>query len=127
MLDTAQARAIGLEPGLRYTAGPAAAEEGVGSSSTKAEYRVLRCRSPRAPEPASPGGASSPAPLPVSDRQGPGGKQCAGGGGGNMEDEVGDEVTSTRGSRAKLSSFSCSHRFPSWGGEKHYHWRAAQS
>lgn len=37
MLDTAQASAIGLEPGLRYTAGPAAAEEGVGSSSTKAE------------------------------------------------------------------------------------------
>lgn len=68
--------------------------------------------SPRAPEPPLPGGASSPASLPVSARQGPGGKQWAAGGGGNMEDDVGDEVTSTRGSRAKLSSFSCSHRFP---------------
>lgn len=29
-----------------------------------------------------------------------------------MEDDVGDEVTSIRGSRVKLSSFSCSHRFP---------------
>lgn len=37
MLGTAQARAIGFEPGLRYTAVLAAAEEGVGSSSTKAE------------------------------------------------------------------------------------------
>lgn len=37
MLGTAQARAIGLEPGLRYTAGLAAVEEEVGSSSTKAE------------------------------------------------------------------------------------------
>ena len=73
---------------------------------------MLRCMSPRAPEPPLPGGASSPASLPVSARQGPGGKQWAAGGGGNMEDDVGDEVTNTRGSRAKLSSFSCSHRFP---------------
>lgn len=45
-----------------------------------------------------------------------------------MEGDVGDEVTSTRGSRAKLSSFSCSHRFPSWGKEgKHHHWRVTES
>lgn len=37
MLGIAQARAKGFEPGLRYTAGPAAAEEGEDSSSTKAE------------------------------------------------------------------------------------------
>lgn len=92
---------------------------------------MLRCRSPRAPGPPLPGGASSPAPLPASDRQGPGGKQWAAGGGGNMEDDdVGDEVASARGSRVKLSSFSCSHRFPSrggaWGEEKRHHWRAAE-
>lgn len=39
----------------------------------------------------------------------------AGRGAGGTEDDVGDEVTSTKGSRAKLSSFSCSHRFPIWG------------
>lgn len=48
----------------------------------------------------------------------PGGKQRAGGGGGGIEDDVGDEVTSTKGSRARLSSFSCSHRFPRWWGEQ---------
>lgn len=75
---------------------------------------MVRCRSPSAPEPPLPGGAKSPVPLPVSARQGPGGKQWVGGGGGGIDDDVGDEVTSTNGSRAKLSSFSCSHRFPSW-------------
>lgn len=37
ILSTAHASAMGLEPGLRYMVGPAVAEEGVGSSSTKAE------------------------------------------------------------------------------------------
>lgn len=37
MLGTAHARAMGLELGLRYTAGPAGAAWGVGSSSMKAE------------------------------------------------------------------------------------------
>ena len=69
----AQARAMGLELGLRYTEGPAGAAGGVGSSSMKAEERVVRCRSPSAPEPPLPGGAKSPVPLPVSARQGPGG------------------------------------------------------
>lgn len=78
----------------------------------------MRCRSPNAPEPPLPGGAKSPAALLVSARQGPGGKPWGGGGGGGIEDDVGDEVTSTKGSRAKLSSFSCSHRFPSWGREQ---------
>lgn len=36
-LDTAYARAMGLELGLRYTEGPAGAVEGVGSSSMNAE------------------------------------------------------------------------------------------
>lgn len=76
---------------------------------------MVRCRSPRAAEPPLPGDAKSPAPLPVSPRQGPGGKQW---GGGGIADDVGDEVTSTKGSRAKLSSFSCSHRFPSGGIEQ---------
>lgn len=122
----AQARAMGLELGLRYMEGPAGAVGGVGSSSMKAEYRVVRCRSPRAPEPSLPGGAKSPAPLPVSDKQGSGGKQWGAEGGCGIEDDVGDEVTSTRGSRAKLSSFNCSHKFPSWGGEKRCHREAPE-
>lgn len=79
---------------------------------------MVSCRSPSAPEPPLPGGAKSPDPLPVSARQVPGWKQWGGGGGSGIEDDVGDEVTSTKGSRAKLSSFSCSHRFPSWGREQ---------
>lgn len=81
---------------------------------------MVRCRSPTAPEAPLPGGVKSPAPLPVSARQGPGGKQWDGDGGwgGSIEDDVRGEVTSTKGSRAKLSSFSCSHRFPIWGREQ---------
>lgn len=37
LLGVAQARAMGLELGLRYTEGPAGAAGGVGSSSMKAE------------------------------------------------------------------------------------------
>lgn len=64
---------------------------------------MVRCRSPSAPEPRCQGVPSCLSTA-VSARQRARGDEE---GSWRHEDDVGDEVTSTKGSRAKLSSFSC--------------------